>query len=263
MAETPGKNSIENQSQSDEGVQEEAVGETPKKTSSVRSKVGNVFKRAFTPRRNAGSGDIPNVVEHEPTDESDGKSKKKSGIGAAIRGLGSKIKSPRKTMDSTERTADVSTDVKRKVEEESSDLKAIVKESAEAVPNNVEQGEQETSKSTAYVKHQVIQGVVDTDEKAKVVVSDMLGPAHATAVETGSEAMTREVEVACIKASGQIENAQVERRDVGQPAEPVLVRREKAAKDKNGRRKSRRGPLLSALGLALGIGFIAMRLMMK
>lgn len=246
MAETPSKKFGENQAQNGEGPKEEAVSDTPKKSSSVRSRMGN-FMRAFSPRKSASAGDIPEVTGPEPADEGDSQNKKKGGFGATFLGLGSKVKSPREATATAEATSDVATAVEKKVQE-SVGQKPAVEESAQAVVSNAEESQREASKTIAEAEQQVLQSVAGTEKRSKITVS----------------AMAREVEAAQAKMVGHMENALAEARDVEQPAAPVAEEKVQDPKDKSGPPKSRRrGPLLSAVGLALGIGFIAIRLAMK
>lgn len=177
MAETPKKTAGENHDPAVAATVEDDAADTPKKSSSVRSKVGNALKRAFTPRKTSATSDeLGDVADREPSDDSDGK-KKKKGIGAALRSLSSKVRTPRGTALQSEGLAATPTEVQKEEEEKSRDVMAVTEEVAEtakdkakAVVEAVNNLAQDVSTAGGDFKEQVGQGLASAVEEAKVAV---------------------------------------------------------------------------------------------
>lgn len=153
------------------------VTDTPKKSSSVRSKVGNAFKRAFTPRKSSATSDeMGDVAEREPSDDSDGK-KKKKGLSAKLRSLSAKVRTPRGTALPTESATVPSTEEEKEVEEKSPDVTAVAEEVAETVTDKAKEGVetvanagQDLGSAAESVKEQVGQGVEGAVEETKAAL---------------------------------------------------------------------------------------------
>jgi len=245
------------------------VTDAPKKSPSVRSKVGSALKRAFTPRKSSATSDeMADVVEREPSDDSDGKKKKKS-ISAKLRSLGSKVRTPRGTALSTETSTAPSAEEEKGVEEKSSDVRAVAEEIGETITEKATEAAetvattaQNSSKEADGVQEQVEKGVAAVVEEKKAVLPDLSDVKPVAPIDVASSAVAHEVGAEQAKATEQAEKAHVTTRDVEVATLPVVEKKVERAESNKHPRK-RRGPVISGICIAVSIAFIAFKLATK